>query len=73
MHQPVHQYGGPFYLDSGTGSSALTCQAMLGLSYALDWDGWLQMYRHLEYDQDSDRPLQNFSFNGLVIGVRFSF
>ena len=28
---------------------------------------------HLEYDQDSDRLLQIFSFNGTAFGVRFSF
>ena len=54
----------------GVLESASTRQAMLGLSYAREL---LLMYRHLEYDQDSDGLLRNFSFSGLALGVKFNF
>ena len=57
----------------GVLESAYTRQAMLGLSYALNWGELLLMYRHLEYDQDSDGLLRNFSFSGLALGVKFNF
>lgn len=63
----------PYYLDIGTGSSALTWQAMGGLAYEFGWGDLLMMYRHLEYDQDASGLLQNFSFRGPAFGVRFSF
>lgn len=63
----------PYYLDIGTGSSDLTWQAMAGLSYAFGWGDLMMMYRHLEYDQDSNRLMQSFSFGGPAVGARFSF
>ena len=57
----------------GVLESASTRQAMLGLNYALNWGELLLMYRHLKYDQDSDRLLRNFSFSGLALGVKFNF
>ena len=47
----------PYYLDVGTGSSSLTWQAMAGLSYAFGWGDLLLMYRHLDYDQSSNKLL----------------
>jgi hypothetical protein len=31
------------------------------------------VYRHLEYDQDTDSLLQGFSFSGPAVGARFRF
>jgi hypothetical protein len=63
----------PYYLDFGTGSSNLTWQAMAGLSYSFGWGDFILMYRHLEYDQGSNRLMQDFSFGGPAFGARFSF
>ena len=63
----------PFYFDIGSGSSELTWQAMAGLAYAVRWGDVFVVYRHLEYDQDSDGLLQNFSFSGPSLGVGFDF
>lgn len=63
----------PFYIDVGTGSSDMTWQGMLGLTYAFGWGELMMLYRHLEYDQSSGGLLQDFSFSGPAIGARFSF
>ena len=63
----------PFHFDVGAGSSDLTWQAMVGLSYAFDWGDFLFVYRHLEYDQDANHLFQDFSFTGPAFGARFHF
>jgi hypothetical protein len=63
----------PYYFDVGTGSSNLTWQAMAGLTYSFGWGDLMIMYRQLEYDQSSNRLMQNFSFSGPLVGARFSF
>ncbi len=63
----------PYYLDAGTGSSDLTWNAVLGVSREFDWGDLLLAYRYLEYDQDPDKLLQDFSFSGLGFGARFKF
>lgn len=62
-----------YYLDVGTGDSDLTWNAMAGLSYAFSWGELLLAYRHLEYDQSENKLLQDFSFSGPGLGVRFTF
>ena len=62
-----------YYLDVGTGDSDLTWNAVAGLTYTYKWGELLLAYRHLEYDQPSDKLLQDFSFSGPGIGARFTF
>lgn len=63
----------PYYLDVGTGDSTLTWQAMAGVARRTDWGDVMLAYRHLAYDQGNDKFLQNFSFSGPALGVRFRF
>ena len=63
----------PYYLDFGTGESALTWQALAGIGYAFDWIDVLASYRSLNYDQSGDRLLQNIRFNGPAVAVTFHF
>ncbi len=63
----------PYYFDVGAGGSDLTWIAMLGLSREYGWGDLVIAYRHLDYDQDVNGLLQNFSFSGLGIGARFNF
>jgi hypothetical protein len=63
----------PYYLDIGTGDTDLTWQAMAGIGYKADWGDVMLNYRHLSYDQDSGKFLQDFSFGGPMLGVRFNF
>ena len=62
-----------YHLDVGSGDSDLTWNGIVGLSYAYGWGDLLLAYRHLEYDQPSDKLLQDFSFSGPGIGARFTF
>lgn len=63
----------PYYLDVGAGDSNLTWNAMLGASRGFQWGDLLLVYRHLDYDQDANSLLQDFSFSGPAIGARFRF
>ncbi len=63
----------PYYLDAGAGSSKLTWQALLGVSYEFSWGQAVLDYRHLAYDQKDDRLLQDFRFSGPALGVTFVF
>jgi hypothetical protein len=63
----------PYYLDVGTGSSALTWQGLLGIAYGFGWGDMTLAYRHLAYDQGSNKLFQDFRFNGTAVGVTFRF
>lgn len=63
----------PYYFDVGAGGSDLTWLAMLGLSREYGWGDLVIAYRHLDYDQDANGLLQNFSFSGPGVGARFRF
>ena len=63
----------PYYIDVGAGDSDLTWNAMLGMSREFGWGELVIAYRHLDYDQDANGLLQNFSFSGPGIGARFNF
>lgn len=63
----------PYHFDVGAGDSELTWQAITGLAYEFGWGDLIMVYRHLEYDQDTDSLLQGFSFSGPTVGARFRF
>jgi hypothetical protein len=63
----------PYYLDMGTGSSRLTWQGMLGISYAFKWGDAVLVYRQLSYDEGDNKLLQDFRFGGPALGVTFRF
>ena len=63
----------PYYFDVGTGDSDRTWNAYAGLAREFGWGDLLIAYRHLEYDQDADSLLQDFSFSGPAVGARFRF
>jgi len=63
----------PYYLDVGTGNSALTWQGVAGIEYRYDWGDLQLMYRYTYYDMKDDKLLQNVSLGGPAIGVNFRF
>lgn len=63
----------PYHADIGTGDSDLTWQAMVGVGYQTGWGDTSLVYRHLEWDQGEDELLQNLSFSGPGIAVKFRF
>jgi hypothetical protein len=63
----------PYYADVGTGSSALTWQAMVGVAYSWSWGNVGLVYRHLAYDMEGDKLLQDVEFSGPALGAAFHF
>jgi hypothetical protein len=63
----------PYYADIGTGDSDLTWQAMTGIGYQAGWGDMSLVYRRLEWDQDEDKLLQDVSFSGPALAVKFRF
>jgi len=63
----------PYYLDAGTGSSALTAQALAGVGYAFKWGELVATYRYVLYDMGDDKLLQDIRFAGPAIGATFRF
>lgn len=62
----------PYYVDVGAGESELTWQATAGIAFRAGrvWDLAL-VYRHLEWDLDSTRVLDDINFSGPTLGVIF--
>jgi hypothetical protein len=63
----------PYYVDAGAGSSRITWQGLVGLTYAFSWGDAVLAYRTLFYDQSDDKLFQNFRFSGPAIGATFRF
>jgi hypothetical protein len=62
-----------YYADIGTGSSQLTWHGLVGVDYAFAWGDLAVAYRHLAYDEGSDKLMQNFRFSGPALGATFRF
>jgi hypothetical protein len=62
----------PYYVDVGTGDSKLTWQASAGIGFRAGrvWDLAL-VYRHLEWDFDSTRVIDDLNISGPTLGVIF--
>jgi len=62
----------PYYIDIGGGESKLTWQATAGIGFRAGkvWDLAL-VYRHLEWDFDSTRLIDDINFSGPTLGVVF--
>ena len=63
----------PYYLDVGTGSSEVTWEGMVGLGYGFKWFDLVLAYRHLYYDMDDNKLVQDMRFSGPALGLTFRF
>jgi hypothetical protein len=63
----------PYYVDVGAGSSRLTWQLAVGISYAFRWGDVGVVYRHLSYEQDGDKLVSELTFGGPAFGATFHF
>lgn len=63
----------PYHLDIGAGASEFTWQALAGIGYRFKWGDILLAYRYLSYDEGDDSLLQELSFGGPLVGVKFNF
>jgi hypothetical protein len=62
-----------YHADVGTGDSNLTWQALSGIGFHADWGDVALVYRFLKWDQDKDKFVQELSFRGPVIALKFCF
>ena len=63
----------PYYLDVGAGDSKLTWQAAAGVGYHFNWGDLTAVYRHLDYDFESDSFIQDLDFSGPAIAASFNW
>jgi hypothetical protein len=54
----------PYYADVGAGNSELTWQASAGIGYSFGRGEVTALYRHVEYEFDSDHPVTALRFSG---------
>jgi hypothetical protein len=63
----------PFYADVGAGDSDLTWQLFGGVGYAFDWGEVSLVYRHIDWQFEGNRGLDNLSFSGPAAAVTWRF
>lgn len=64
----------PYYVDIGVGQSSFTWQASGGVAFkAAGWVDLAFVYRHLAWDLESDRAIEDLSFSGPAGGLIFRF
>ena len=64
-------WGVPFYLDVGTGKPKFTWQAAAGVSYAFGWGELSALWRYLDYENKSGKPIKDVQFSGPMVGATF--
>lgn len=71
------ELGGGFHLpysaDVGTGSSRVTWQAAAAIGYRASWADVSLGYRHVAYVQGGNALVQDFSFSGPLLAMKFTF
>ena len=63
----------PYYADIGWAGSSSTWQGLIGLGYAFGWGDMHLTYRHLHYDMDESRLINDLSLSGPTLGATFHF
>ena len=63
----------PYYADLGGDGSTFTWQLASGVGYDFKWGDIRLDYRHLAYEQDSDKLLQKIELGGFALGANFRF
>jgi hypothetical protein len=61
----------PWYLDVGTGDSDLTWQGIVGVGYSYSWGDIYAVWRYIDYNMKSGKPVESLTLNGGAIGVGF--
>ena len=64
----------PYYFDIGAGDSDFTWQASAGVSFqAAQWADIALVYRHLDWEFESDSLINDFNVSGPALGALFRF
>ena len=59
----------PFYLDVGTGQTKVTWQGVAGIGYAYRWGDVMAMWRYLDWNAKSGKPIADLNMSGPMLGV----
>jgi hypothetical protein len=59
----------PYYVDVGTGANKFTWQILGGVGYAFNWGDVVVTWRYLDFNNNSDKALQNLNLNGPQISL----
>ncbi len=68
-----HRWFAPFYADVGTGQTKLTWQVAGGLGYRYNRGSVVALYRYLDWNAKSGKPIADLSMGGPQIGVVFQW
>jgi hypothetical protein len=61
----------PYYFDIGAGDSDLTWLAAAGVGYRFGWGEVAAIWRYLDYDMSSGKPVGDMQFSGPAVGAIF--
>lgn len=61
----------PYYADIGTGDADLTYQLAGGIGYKFNWGAIAALYRYMDYDVASGKPIDTMDFSGPAVGAVF--
>jgi hypothetical protein len=61
----------PFYLDVGTGQTKVTWQGAAGVGYAYHWGDVIAMWRYVDWNAKTGKPIEDFNLNGPMVGATF--
>lgn len=63
----------PFHFDVGAGVSKSTYQAMAGLGYRDSWGDITVVYKHMAWNQDTEKIVNNITLTGATVGYAYHF
>ncbi len=63
----------PFYLDVGTGATQLTWQGVAGVGYSYRWGDVTAVWRYLDFNGKSGKPIEDLNMSGPQLGATFRF
>jgi hypothetical protein len=63
----------PYYADIGTGGSDLSYQLYAAVGYRFGWGDIRLGYRHLGFEMDEDKVMEDLQLSGPVFGVGIRF
>jgi len=63
----------PYYADIGAGGSELSYQLFAAIGYRFGWGDVRFGYRHLKFEMDDDKIMQDLQISGPVLGVGIRF
>ena len=61
----------PYYFDIGLGESKFTWQAIAGVGYSFGWGDLVGVWRYVDYEMKSGKPVESLNFSGPALAAVF--